>query len=88
MRLDARPSISIRKLIERVHRAVVMLVHRIFYDGIDIGERASVMEKGIDGNLVCGIEYAGKRSAFTPRNISKLKTPECIGVGLPKGKRC
>ncbi len=60
-----------------------MLVHRIFYDGIDISERASIMKKSIDGNLVCGIEYARKRSAFTSRNISKLEAPECIGVGLP-----
>ena len=37
-----------------------MLVHRTFDDGVNIGERASIMKEGVDGNLVCGVEHAGQ----------------------------
>ena len=82
--LFTRPRIDVAKLLKRIDRLHIVGIHAGFHNAIDIGKAAAIVQEGIDGDLVGGIEHARHGATRLAGTFGQRQTAEGIHVGSIK----
>ena len=67
-----------RSCSNEIDRLRIVSIHAGFHNAVDIGKTAAIMQEGIDGNLVGGIEHARHGAARLAGTFGQRKAAEGI----------
>ena len=71
-------------MLKRIDRLHIVSIHAGFHNAIDIGKAAAIVQEGIDGDLVGGIEHARHGATRLAGTLGQRQTAEGIHVGSIK----